>query len=152
MTTNLQSYLLIPYLPKHFTMHIFRVRLTQKSFAGMVVDEVMNIGGWKTESVAKYYIGAAPLVDKCRVSRIILARETRTLQGSTTVSRVQTILCGVCSKELNQLKEVLVSTPDQWPTTSTIKRRRNEVLAGPQASAENLVQSNTYIEWSKVKR
>ena len=26
--------------------------------AGTAVDEIMIIGGWKTESVAKYYIGA----------------------------------------------------------------------------------------------
>ena len=29
-----------------------------KSLAGTAVDEIMKIGGWKTESIAKYYIGS----------------------------------------------------------------------------------------------
>ena len=29
------------------------------SLAGTAVDEIMKIGGWKTERVARYYIGAA---------------------------------------------------------------------------------------------
>ena len=40
-------------------MHSFRVGgFLSKSLAGTAVDEIMQIGGWKTESVAKYYIGA----------------------------------------------------------------------------------------------
>ena len=40
-------------------MHSFRVGGSlSKSLAGTVVDEIMKIGGWKTESVAKYHIGA----------------------------------------------------------------------------------------------
>ena len=40
-------------------MQSFRVGGSlSKSLAGTAVDEIMQIGGWKTESVAKYYIGA----------------------------------------------------------------------------------------------
>ena len=40
-------------------MHSFRVGgFLSKSLAGTAVDEIMKIAGWKTESVAKYYIGA----------------------------------------------------------------------------------------------
>ena len=39
-------------------MHFFRVGGSpSKKLAGTAVDEIMTIGGWKTESVAKYYIG-----------------------------------------------------------------------------------------------
>ena len=40
-------------------MHSLRVGGSLcKSLAGTAVDEIMKIGGWKTESVAKNYIGA----------------------------------------------------------------------------------------------
>ena len=29
-----------------------------KSLAGTAVDDIMKIGGWKTECIGKYYIGA----------------------------------------------------------------------------------------------
>ena len=59
MTANLQSYLRMADLPNHFTMHSFRVGGSlSKSLAGTAVDEIMKIGGWKTKSVARYYIGA----------------------------------------------------------------------------------------------
>ena len=59
MTTALQGHLRAAELPSHFTMHSFRVGGSlSKSLAGTAVDEKMKIGGWKTESVAKYYIGA----------------------------------------------------------------------------------------------
>ena len=46
-------------LPGHFTMHSIRVRGSPSTFlTGAAVDEIMKIGGWKTESIAKYYIGA----------------------------------------------------------------------------------------------
>ena len=46
-------------VPNHFTMHSFRVgSLLSKSLAGTAVDGIMKIGGWKTESVAKYDVGA----------------------------------------------------------------------------------------------
>ena len=59
MTTALQGHLRAAGLPSHFTMHTFRVGgYLSKSLNGTAVDEIMKIGGWKTESVAKYYIGA----------------------------------------------------------------------------------------------
>ena len=59
MTANLHIYLRMADLPNHFTMHSFRVEASlSKSLAGMAVDESMPIGGSKTESVAKSYIGA----------------------------------------------------------------------------------------------
>ena len=40
-------------------MHSFRVGGSlSKSLAGAAVDEMMKISGWKTESIAKYYVGA----------------------------------------------------------------------------------------------
>ena len=38
-------------------MHSYRVGGSlSKSLAGTAGDEVVNVGGWKTESIAKYYI------------------------------------------------------------------------------------------------
>ena len=57
MTAALQGHLRMAGLPDHFTMHSFRVGgSVTKSLAGTAVDEIMKIGGWKTESIAKYYI------------------------------------------------------------------------------------------------
>ena len=40
-------------------MHSYRVGGSlSKSLAGTAGDEVMKVGGWKTESIAKYYIAA----------------------------------------------------------------------------------------------
>ena len=59
MTTALQAHLRAAGLTDHFTMHSLRVAGSlSKSLAGTAVDEIMQIGGWKTASVAKYYIGA----------------------------------------------------------------------------------------------
>ena len=59
VTTALQAHLRAAGLPNHFTMHSFRVGGSlSKSLAGTAVDEIMKIGGCKTESVAKHYIGA----------------------------------------------------------------------------------------------
>jgi len=59
MTASLQGHLREAGLPSHFTMHSFRVGGSlSRSLAGTAVDEIMKIGGWKTESIAKYYIGA----------------------------------------------------------------------------------------------
>ena len=58
MTATLQAHLRAGGLPYHFTMHSFRVGgLLSKSLAGTAVDEIMKIGGWKTERVERYYIG-----------------------------------------------------------------------------------------------
>jgi len=55
MTAALQAHL----LPAHFTMHSFRVGGSlSKSLAGTPVDEIMQLGGWKTEAMARHYIGA----------------------------------------------------------------------------------------------
>ena len=59
MTTSLQGYLRAAGLPSHFTIHSFRRGgFPSKFLTGTAVDEIMDINGWKTESVAKYYIGA----------------------------------------------------------------------------------------------
>lgn len=40
-------------------MHSFRVGGSlSRSLAGTAVDEIMQLGGWKTEAMAKHYIGA----------------------------------------------------------------------------------------------
>ena len=59
VTTALQCHLPAAGLPSHFTMHPFLVAGSlSKSLDGTGVDEIMKIGGWKTGSVAKYYVGA----------------------------------------------------------------------------------------------
>ena len=59
MTAALQGHLRAAGMPDHFTMHSFRVGgSVSKSLAGTAVDEIMKIGGWKTERIAKYYIGS----------------------------------------------------------------------------------------------
>ena len=47
-------------IPAHFTMHSFRVGGSlRKSLAGTPVDEfILQLGGWKTEAMARHYIGA----------------------------------------------------------------------------------------------
>ena len=79
MTTALQGHLRAAGLPSHFTMHSFRVggSLSQ-SLDGTAVDKIMKIGGWKTESVAKYYTGP-PLAEKCTEARGNAARATLAL-------------------------------------------------------------------------
>ena len=58
MTSALQAHLRAVELPSHFTVHSFREGgALSKSLAGTAMDEIVEIGGWKTESVAKYYIG-----------------------------------------------------------------------------------------------
>ena len=59
MTAALQAHLRDASLPAHFTMHSFRVGGSlSKSLAGTPVDEIMQLGGWKTEAMARHYIGA----------------------------------------------------------------------------------------------
>ena len=58
MTATLQAHLRAGGLLYHFKMHSFRVGGSlSKSLAGTAVDKIMKIGGWKTERVARYYIG-----------------------------------------------------------------------------------------------
>ena len=58
MTTSLQSHLKAAGLPQYFTMHSFRVGGSfSKSLGGTPVDEIMHLGGWKTEAMVKHYIG-----------------------------------------------------------------------------------------------
>ena len=43
-------------------MYFFRVEgLLSKSLAGTAVDDINKIGGWKTEQVAWYHVGATTL-------------------------------------------------------------------------------------------
>ena len=61
MTAAVQAHLRARGLSDHFTMHSFKVGGSlSKSLAGTAVDEVMKIGGWKTERVARYYIHQLP--------------------------------------------------------------------------------------------
>ena len=58
MVTALQGHLRAAGLPTKFTMHSFRSGGSlSKSLAGTPMDEIMHMGGWKTESMARYYIG-----------------------------------------------------------------------------------------------
>ena len=59
MVTALQGHLRAAELPSHFTLHSFRSGGSlSKSLAGTPMDEIMQIGGWKTEGMARYYVGA----------------------------------------------------------------------------------------------
>ena len=59
MTAALQAHLRAAGIPGQFTMHSFRLRgSVSRSLEGTAVDEIMKIGGWKTERVARYHIGA----------------------------------------------------------------------------------------------
>ena len=56
VTASLQTHLREAGLPDHFTMHSFRVGGSLIRFlAWTAVDEIMQIRGWKTEAIAKYY-------------------------------------------------------------------------------------------------
>ena len=58
MTTSLQTHLKKAGLPLHFTMHSFRVGgSVSKSMAGTTMEEIMQIAGWKTERMARHYVG-----------------------------------------------------------------------------------------------
>lgn len=53
MMAFLQSHLREADLPAPFTIHSFRVGGSLSEFLAVTaVDEIMNLGGWKTESVA----------------------------------------------------------------------------------------------------
>ena len=59
MTTTPQGHLRAAGLPSRFTIIPFAWKVpSAKTFARTAFDENMKIDGWKTESVAKYYIGA----------------------------------------------------------------------------------------------
>ena len=77
MTTALQARLRVAGLASHSTMHSSRAGGSlSRSLAGTAVDEIMKIGGCKTESVAKCYIGATSS-GKVLGSRRPRARDTR---------------------------------------------------------------------------
>ena len=58
MTVSLQGHLRAADLPPHFTMHSFRVGGSlSRSMDGTAIEEIMRIGGWKTELMARHYIG-----------------------------------------------------------------------------------------------
>eukprot|EP00752_Nemacystus_decipiens_P007886 g7046.t1 len=58
MKENLVAHLGRANLPKHFSMHSFRVGgSVSESLAGTAVDEIMKLGGWRSERVAAEYIG-----------------------------------------------------------------------------------------------
>eukprot|EP00752_Nemacystus_decipiens_P004288 g3917.t1 len=59
MRENLVAHLGRANLPKHFSMHSFRVGgSVSESLAGTAVYEIMKLGGWRSERVAADYIGA----------------------------------------------------------------------------------------------
>lgn len=59
MTDSLDSILRNADLPVQCTMHSLRVGASlRESRAGRIVDDIMKPEGWKTTSVAEYYIGS----------------------------------------------------------------------------------------------
>ena len=70
ITAALTGQLTMAGLPDKFPMHSCRVGgSVTKPLAGTAVDEIINIGGWKTESTAKYYIGSTTST-RVRVSKM----------------------------------------------------------------------------------
>jgi len=60
LTKSLQAYLRDAGLPSHFTMHSFRVGGSlSRALAGETIERIMQLGGWKTEAIAKYYVEPA---------------------------------------------------------------------------------------------
>ena len=58
MTAVLQQHLRVAGVPDHYTMHSFRVGgSVNQSLAGPI-DAMMDMGGWKTRTMAKHCIGA----------------------------------------------------------------------------------------------
>ena len=59
MKENLVAHLGRASLPTYFSMHSFRVGgSVSESLAGTALDEIMKLGGWRSERVATAYIGA----------------------------------------------------------------------------------------------
>ena len=59
MTAALQAHLRAAGIPRPFTMHSFRVEVSVgRPLGGTAIHEIMKLGGWKTERVVRYYIGA----------------------------------------------------------------------------------------------
>ena len=85
MVTALQGHLRTAGLPSNFTRHSSRSGGSlSKSLAGTPMDEIMEIGGWKTVSMARYYIlGLPPVRDYQR----------RSGNGSRPVSTRSTSRC-----------------------------------------------------------
>lgn len=57
MTAALQAHLRAANLPDGFTMHSFRVGgSVSRAMAGESIAQIMQVGGWKTEAIARYYV------------------------------------------------------------------------------------------------
>ena len=57
MTAALKSHLQAANLPVVFSMHSFRVGGSlSRAMAGETIEQIMKVGGWKTESIARYYV------------------------------------------------------------------------------------------------
>ena len=71
MTAALQGHLRAAGLPHRYTMHSFRVGgSVAQSLDGTAMDAIMKIAGWRTESVAKRYVGATTSVGATGSKRI----------------------------------------------------------------------------------
>ena len=61
MTANLQGYLKAAQMDHHYTMHSFRVGgAASHQMSGTPFDVLMEYVGWKSDGVARRYIGATP--------------------------------------------------------------------------------------------
>ena len=57
MTRALQSHLQEASLSTLFTLHSFRVGGSlSRAMAGEAIEQIMQVGGWKTEAIARYYV------------------------------------------------------------------------------------------------
>ena len=57
MTKALQGHLQEASLSTFFTMHSFRVGASlSRTMAGEAIEQIMQVGGWKTEAIARYYV------------------------------------------------------------------------------------------------
>ena len=125
MTAALQAHSRAAELPSQFGMLFFRVGgALSKSLAGTAVGEIMEIGGWKTESVAKYYVGTTSSGSKGSVAREHAARATRTRA---------TCHCRLSFRNISQLAHARIDAKKLWV--------RQPPRAGPVVNDEDSVTS-----------
>ena len=109
-------------LPSHFGMLSFRVGgALSKSLAGTAVGEIMKIGGWKTESVAKYYIGTTSS------GKGLGSKRTR----GQSYTNATTCHCRLSFRNISQLAHARIDAKKLWV--------RQPPRAGPVVNDEDSV-------------
>ena len=80
MTRALQSHLQEAGLSTLFTMHSFRLGGSlSTALAGEAIEEIMLVGGWKTEAIARYYV--EPSAKRRRAPRLQCGQRGTSVTG-----------------------------------------------------------------------